>query len=147
MSWGAGHSQVRGADRGLPMGHGTWDIRVHCTALPLRRRRRFFFGPQKHRNKAINGRMPLTHQWQDAPAPVLPIDGAKWVRSAQSHGLTVCGVQAPTAAACRSMPQRQILGAVGGGFEACRSMLQCAAACRGMPQRAKIFYFHNMSNL
>ena len=37
--------------------------------------------------------------------------------------------QAPTAAACRSMPQRQILGAVGGGFEACRSM----------PQRAKIF--------
>ena len=33
------------------------------------------------------------------------------------------------AAACRSMPQRQILGAVGGGFEACRSM----------PQRAKIF--------
>ena len=46
------------------------------------------------------------------------------------------------AAACRSMPQRQILGAVGGGFEACRSM----------PQRAKIFtwrtfFFHNMSNL
>ena len=37
--------------------------------------------------------------------------------------------QPPTAAACRSMPQRQILGAVGGGFEACRSM----------PQRAKIF--------
>ena len=33
------------------------------------------------------------------------------------------------AAACRSMPQRQILRAVGGGFEACRSM----------PQRAKIF--------
>ena len=41
-----------------------------------------------------------------------------------------------------SMPQRQILGAVGGGFEACRSM----------PQRAKIFtwrtfFFHNMSKL
>jgi hypothetical protein len=33
------------------------------------------------------------------------------------------------AAAFCSMPQRQILGAVGGGFEACRSM----------PQRAKIF--------
>ena len=43
------------------------------------------------------------------------------------------------AAAFCSMPQRQILGAVGGGFEACRSMLQRAAACRSMPQRAKIF--------
>ena len=32
------------------------------------------------------------------------------------------------AAACRSMPQRQILGAVGGGFEACRSMPQHSAA-------------------
>ena len=38
------------------------------------------------------------------------------------------------AAACRCMPQRQILGDVGGGFEACHSMPQRAAACRSEPK-------------
>ena len=49
------------------------------------------------------------------------------------------------AAACRSMPQRQILGAVGGGFEACRSMPQHAAASQNFHMAD--FFFHNMSNL
>ena len=56
-----------------------------------------------------------------------------------------CHDQAPTAAACRSMPQRQILGAVGGGFEACRSMPQHAAASQNF--HMVYFFFHNMSNL
>ena len=44
------------------------------------------------------------------------------------------------------MPQRQILGAVGGGFEACRSMPQHAAASQNC-HMADFFFFHNMSNL
>ena len=52
------------------------------------------------------------------------------------------------AAAFCSIPQRQILGAVGGGFEACRSMPQCAAACRSEPKFSHGgFFFHNMSNV
>ena len=42
------------------------------------------------------------------------------------------------AAACRTMPQRQVLGAVGGGFEACRSEPKFSHG--GV-------FFHNMSNL
>ena len=37
------------------------------------------------------------------------------------------------------MPQRQILGAVGGGFEACRSEPKLS--------HGGLFFFHNMSNL
>ena len=56
------------------------------------------------------------------------------------HRVPRCtGRQAPTAAACCSMPQRQILGAVGWGFEACRSMPQHAAASQNF-HMADLFF-------
>ena len=85
-----------------------------------------------------SGRLPGWHslrprvlRWRGCPVRDSCPQVSMPVRAAQSRA----GVPASKhqrqqhAAACRSMPQRQILGAVGGGFEACRSM----------PQRAKIF--------
>ena len=58
-----------------------------------------------------------------------PLSGVVLERPNAPLGVPAAHQQAPAAAACRSMPQRQILGAVGGGFEACRSMPQRAKIC------------------
>ena len=112
---------------------------LSCTAWDLRGASRSptssFRSPSRRRpsSSARPCRNSSAGQDKERTAPVATIAAARQnhrARSRRAARETMMGrAQPPTAAACRSMPQRQILGAVGGGFEACRSM----------PQRAKIF--------